>query len=207
MDEIEISEVFYSIQGETSLVGRPAVFVRLSGCNLNCLWCDTAYARGKGKKHKISRILSEVVKYKCPLVVITGGEPLLQMRVNELIGNLISRGHAVVLETNGSREISAVPEMVRIILDIKTPSSGESGSMDFSNIKKLKKKDEIKFVISDRKDFDWSLDILKEYGTDAGEILYSPVEPEMFKELAKWVMADASAARVQANIHKVFSLR
>ncbi|MFC2061529.1 7-carboxy-7-deazaguanine synthase QueE [Elusimicrobiota bacterium] len=204
---LEIIEIFYSIQGETSSVGKPAVFVRLSGCNLNCSWCDTVYARSGGKKTGIDDIIYEIEKYKCPLVIITGGEPLLQSGAVDLIKTLSDKEYQVILETNGSVDISAVPDKVCIILDIKAPSSGETEKMILDNIGMLKDSDELKFVIKNREDFSWSLEILKKYDNSEHEILFSPVEGEMtFKELAQWVKEEMPAARVQTNIHKIFKI-
>lgn len=206
MKELDISEIFYSVEGETSLVGKPAVFVRLAGCNLECRWCDTA--RRKGKKKKLSEVLAEVAEYTCPVVVITGGEPLLQKGSLNLMRELISRDYKVVLETNGSKEISQVPEKVKIILDIKTPSSGETEKMDFSNIKRLRKKDELKFVIADRRDFNWSCNVIREYRIKAEEVLFSPVRGRIsFNRLAAWVMQGVPGVRVQPNIHKMFAIQ
>lgn len=208
MSELEISEIFYSIQGETSLVGKPAVFIRLSNCNLNCRWCDTEYARGIGKKVRISRILSEIAKFRCPLVIITGGEPLLQTGIKNLMEELAVKNYQIVVETNGSEDISIIPPHVKIILDIKTPSSGETDRMDFTNIARLKETDELKFVIADRHDFDWSRNILNEYSTRTKEILFSPVKSRIsLEELAEWVKTEIPTVRVQPNIHKVFALR
>ncbi len=208
MKELNICEIFYSVEGETSLVGKPAVFIRLAGCNLNCKWCDTVYARKKGKKRKMTEILNNVIKYNCPIVVITGGEPLLQKESLNLMKELILKGYRVVLETNGSKEISSVSEKVKIVLDLKTPSSCETDKMDFLNIKRLKKTDELKFVVADKQDFDWSCAVLKEYKTKVKEILFSPVRGRLsFKRLASWVMQEMPGARIQTNIHKVFSLQ
>ncbi len=207
-DELDICEIFYSIQGETSFVGRPAVFIRLAGCNLRCRWCDTVFARKSGKIKEISLILREICHYNCPLVVITGGEPLIQRNVYKLMKNLISEGYCVLFETNGSKDISSVPADVLIILDIKTPSSGETKKMNFSNMEKLKKIDEVKFVISDQNDFDWSLETLKKYPNDAAEILFSPAGGCIsFEKLLEVVKKKIPSARVQANIHKIFEIK
>ncbi|MFH1414461.1 MAG: radical SAM protein [Elusimicrobiota bacterium] len=205
---IDISEIFYSVQGETSLAGRPAVFVRTAGCNLNCRWCDTVYSKEKKYDKAVDEIIDEVSAFGCPVVVLTGGEPLIQEESRELMEKLAGKGFYVVLETNGSVDIDKVPGEVKIILDVKTPSSGETGSIYSPNMKKLGKKDELKFVISDREDFDWSCGVLREYPSPAGEILFSPVKGKIsFNQLADWVMDDAPGGRVQANLHKVFSMR
>lgn len=206
MKDLNINEIFYSVEGETSLVGKPAVFVRLAGCNLKCRWCDTL--RKKGIKKNLSDVLDKVAEYNCPVVVITGGEPLLQKSALDLMRKLITRDYKVVLETNGSKEISPVPKEVKIILDIKTPSSGETEKMDFLNIKRLKKTDELKFVIADRQDFNWSCDIIREYRLKAEEVLFSPVRGRIsFNRLAAWVMQGMPGGRVQLNIHKMFAIQ
>lgn len=208
MAEINISEIFYSIEGETSMVGKPSVFVRTAGCNLRCKWCDTVYARSKGQKRKLKWILDKVAQYKCSNIVLTGGEPLLQNNAIVLMEELVSKGYKVILETNGSKEITGIPEKVNIILDIKTPSSGEADEMDLLNIKKLKKKDELKFVIKDKHDFDWSCDVLDKYKTKAGEVLFSPVRGSIsFERLAGWVMQEKPQSRIQSNLQRVFAIQ
>ncbi len=208
MAELYLYEVFYSIQGETSFVGRPAVFVRLAGCNLKCKWCDTVYARNKKKKSKYSDIFTEIEKYSCSVVVITGGEPLVQKESLGFMNKLLVRGYDVFLETNGSVDISKVPGRVKVILDMKPPSSGEKDSMDFSNLKKLRKKDELKFVVADREDFEWSCRIVEKYKPRTDEVLFSPVTGRLsFQRLSKWVMADMPLGRVQTNLHKKYYLK
>lgn len=208
MNELNIYKIFYSVEGETSLVGKPAVFVRLAGCNFKCSWCDTVSARRGGKKKKIQQILDEVAEYKCKSIVVTGGEPLMQKNSISLMKKMVDAGYDVILETNGSEEISCVPEKVKIILDIKTPSSGETEKMNFSNIAKLTKNDELKFVIANQNDFDWSRNILDKYKTKTKEILFSPVKGKVsFNRLADWVMRDMPQGRIQFNIQKVFSMQ
>ncbi|MFW6172739.1 MAG: 7-carboxy-7-deazaguanine synthase QueE [Elusimicrobiota bacterium] len=207
MAGINISEVFYSIQGETSLVGKPCIFIRLAGCNLRCSWCDTEYAQSGGRQREVEQLIQEVKKFNCRVAVITGGEPLIQAGVYELMNRLIKEKFMVVLETNGSRDISRVPDKVKIILDIKTPSSGESDKMNLSNVEKLKKDGELKFVISDRNDFIWSKKILSQ--TDfKGEVLISPVKDKISIEtLCGWVKKELPDSRVQFNPHHVYKIR
>ncbi len=205
---IEVCEIFSSVQGETSKAGRPAVFVRLSGCNLKCSWCDTAYASEEGTRMDINTIIEKVLCYNIPLIVITGGEPLLQDRVFKLIDTLCLKGLEVMVETNGSLDISSVPPAASIIMDFKTPSSGQSESMKEENLKKLKRKDELKFVIADRADFEWARDIMRKHSPRAGEVLLSPASGSIdFTRLCGWAAESLPGSRVQANLHKVFGLR
>lgn len=208
MAMIKLAEIFYSIQGETSSVGKPAVFIRLAGCNLKCSWCDTVYARQGGYDKNLAQILHVVKSYRCPLVIVTGGEPLIQKNTSLLLQKLVSGGFEVLLETNGSLTIKKLPEDVRVVLDIKTPSSGESGKMDLSNLKNLRSTDELKFVIANKNDFIWSRDMLKDRSVHIKEVLFSPLAGRIgFKRLAEWVMKEIPGARVQPNLHKKFSLR
>jgi 7-carboxy-7-deazaguanine synthase len=208
MSSLNISEIFYSIQGETSMVGKPSVFIRLAGCNLECSWCDTLYSREKGKKKKIDWLLDRVAEYKCPNVVITGGEPMMQADVVKLIKKLTEKGYKVVLETNGSIDISGLPKEVKIVMDIKTPSSGEAEKMNFSNISKLNKSDEIKFVISNQQDFVWSCEVLKKHKTRASELLFSPVKGKVsFETISGWVKDTVPHARIQPNLQRMFSIQ
>ncbi len=205
---INVCEIFSSVQGETSMAGRPAVFIRLSGCNLQCSWCDTDYAASEGTRMCIEDVVSKALSFKLPLAVITGGEPLLQIQALQLIDTLCSKGLDVVVETNGSIDISSVNRRARIIMDFKTPSSGQSGRMKEENLKKLREKDEIKFVVADRNDFEWAKDIVSKHSPAAGEILLSPVSESMdFRRLCRWAVERMPGARVQANLHKVFGLR
>lgn len=203
-----VSEIFFSIQGETSFAGRPAVFIRLSGCNLGCAWCDTPYARESGKKVSSESILEEVRKYSAPLAVITGGEPLLFKKIPDLIRLLIDDKIEVLVETNGSLDISVIPAPARIILDMKPPSSGETKKMNYENLSKLREKDELKFVIADEEDFIWALGIIGEFQPIVREVLFSPLAGSMdFKKLAEMVMRDSPASRVQGNLHRLFNMR
>ena len=205
---VEMCEIFSSIQGETSFAGRPAVFVRFSGCNLDCIWCDTSYALKKGIKKDVSLLAEEVFGFNIPLVVITGGEPLLQSGSMELSGLLLDMGKEVIIETNGSVDIGPVPSGVRIIMDFKTPSSGQKDKMEKENLKKLQEKDELKFVIADRADFEWARDIMRKHSPRAGEVLLSPASGSIdFTRLCGWAAESLPGSRVQANLHKVFGLR
>ncbi|MGH8519154.1 MAG: 7-carboxy-7-deazaguanine synthase QueE, partial [Panacagrimonas sp.] len=147
---LTVNEIFYSIQGESTYQGRPCVFVRLTACDLRCTWCDTPYSFHEGRKRAIDDVLAEVDRYDCPLVEVTGGEPLLQDEVYPLMRGLLARGRTVLIETGGHRSTEQVPENVVTILDIKCPGSGEAGKMDWQNLERLRPHDEIKFVIKDR---------------------------------------------------------
>jgi 7-carboxy-7-deazaguanine synthase len=201
-----ITEIFYSIQGESVFNGRPCVFVRLSGCNLRCSYCDTRYAYENGSQMSITDIYTEVAQYNCQLVEITGGEPLIQQDTPELINYFIENGFEVMLETNGTLDTGKIDNRCIIIVDIKCPSSKESDKNDFINLKRLTKKDQIKFVIGTRKDYEYAKNILEIHRPElpAGNILFSPVFPELSAEkLAKWILKDNLNVRLQLQIHKL----
>lgn len=204
---MKVCEIFPSIQGEGSLVGIPMLFVRLTGCNLRCTYCDTKYAYTEGNDFSVEEVLKKIRNFKFKYVEITGGEPLLQQEVYPLIDNLV-RDFNVVLETNGSILIERVNSQVKIILDIKTPGSGMSDKNLLDNIKFLKEKDEIKFVITDRNDYDWSKNFIKSYPTKAKEILFSPafglLEP---RKLAEWIIQDGLNVRLNIQMHKYISIK
>lgn len=204
---MKVCEIFPSIQGEGSLVGIPMLFVRLTGCNLRCTYCDTKYAYTEGNDFSVEEVLKKIRNFKFKYVEITGGEPLLQQEVYPLMDNLV-RDFNVVLETNGSILIERVNSQVKIILDIKTPGSGMSDKNLLDNIKFLKEKDEIKFVITDRNDYDWSKNFIKSYPTKAKEILFSPafglLEP---RKLAEWIIQDGLNVRLNIQMHKYISIK
>ena len=204
-ERLHINEIFYSIQGESSHVGRPCVFVRLSGCNLRCRWCDTEYAFNEGRRMPISEVVSAVAGYGCGLVEITGGEPLLQEGVYPLSEALLQTGHQVMIETSGAVDISALDPRVIKIMDLKCPGSEESERNLWSNLDHLGAEDEIKFVIADRADYEWSRKVIEErnLAERVKAVLMSPVfgelEPAM---LARWLLEDRLPARLQLQIHK-----
>lgn len=206
MSDLRITEIFHSLQGETSTVGLPTVFVRLTGCPLRCGYCDTEYAFYGGEKRSQADILNEVASYQAEYVTVTGGEPLAQPACIDLLKALCDEGYKVSLETSGAMDVSAVDPRVIKILDLKTPGSKEVEKNLYSNIEHLNAHDQIKFVICDRGDYDWARFKIDEYQlTDkAAEILFSPsfgqVEPV---ELAEWVLADRLKARVQVQLHKL----
>lgn len=204
IDTIKINEIFYSIQGESSLNGLPCVFVRLTYCNLRCSYCDTEYAFYEGKDMTIEEIISEVEKYDCKLVEITGGEPLVQKKVHQLIQKLADKNYKLMLETGGSLPIAEVDKRVKIIMDLKTPSSNMEHKNLYDNIKYLKPTDEVKFVIGSREDYDWSKDIIKEFNiADKCTILMSPVFEKIENlDLVNWILTDKLNVRFQIQLHK-----
>lgn len=204
---LKVNEIFYSIQGESSYAGRPCVFVRLTGCNLRCSYCDTQYAYDKGDLLEIGEILKRVASYKCTLVEVTGGEPLIQKETASLIHSLLEAGHEVLLETNGSQDIRQVDERCVKIMDIKCPTSGEEGKSDLKNLALLADTDEIKFVIGDRGDYDYAKKILISMDrrpSGVNHVHFSPVFGKMDPGLlAEWIMADHLDVRLHLQLHKI----
>lgn len=203
---LTVNEVFHSIQGESSYAGLPCVFVRLTACDLRCAWCDTAYAFTEGRKREVGDVLAEVASYGCRLVEVTGGEPLLQADVYPLMRGLLDAGHEVLLETGGHLSLERVPPRVVRIMDVKCPGSGEAGTTAWDNLARLGARDEVKFVIADRRDYDYAGDVVKRYGlaSRVGNVLYSPVHGQMSPvDLAAWVLADRLPVRVQIQVHKI----
>ena len=203
---LTVNEIFLSIQGESTYAGRPCVFVRLTACDLRCSWCDTPYAFYEGKKRSLDEVLAEVDRYGCPLVEVTGGEPLLQEDVYPLMEALVARGHAVLLETGGHRSTARVPADVTTILDIKCPGSGEAQRNDWTNLERLRPHDEVKFVVKDRADYDYARDVVARYDlpSKVAAIHFSPVHGELSpRTLSEWVLADRLPVRVQLQLHKL----
>lgn len=203
---LRVSEVFYSLQGEASTTGRPTTFVRLTGCPLRCSYCDTAYAFQGGESLSLAQILEKVSAYPAKLVTVTGGEPLAQPECIALLQSLIEAGFSVSLETSGALPIHSVPSEVSIVLDLKAPSSGEMHRNLYDNISALALKDQVKFVLADRADYDWARFKISEYEliSRVGEVLLSPVyEALPPRQLADWVLADGLAVRVQIQLHKL----
>jgi 7-carboxy-7-deazaguanine synthase len=201
---LQVSEIFKSIQGESSYAGLPCVFIRTVGCNLRCRYCDTRYAYDGGEQISVREILARVASYHCNLVEITGGEPLLQSHASDLATALMAKGATVLVETNGSQDISVLPQGTVRIMDIKCPSSGECASTRWLNVNQLGSRDEIKFVIADRDDYEWVKKILREKlaHTEAA-ILVSTVFGELSpKDLAQWMLEDNIRVRLQLQIHK-----
>jgi 7-carboxy-7-deazaguanine synthase len=201
---LKINEIYYSIQGESTKAGRPCVFVRLTFCNLRCTYCDTEYAFYEGKDLNIGDIIQEVRKYNCPLVEITGGEPLFQEESPSLMKQLADCGFEVLLETGGSLPINNIDPRVKIIMDIKTPSSGMLKKNMFENIYCLKKDDEVKFIIGSREDYLWSKSIIEKYDLDKkNAVLFSVVFGKLLPvELVNWILEDKLNVRFQLQMHK-----
>jgi 7-carboxy-7-deazaguanine synthase len=202
---LTINEIFHSIQGESTHTGRPCVFVRLTACDLRCSWCDTPYAFSEGRKMSLDEIVDQVDRYDCPLVEITGGEPLLQRDVYPLMDRLLASGRTVMVETGGHMSIAEVPAPVIKIVDVKCPGSGESHRMHWDNLAILAPHDEVKFVIKDRADYEFARDIVGSHSL-AGRIaavLFSPVHGVLDpRELAAWILEDKLEVRLQLQVHK-----
>lgn len=203
---LTVNEIFYSIQGEASRVGSPCVFVRLTACDLRCSWCDTEYAFYEGRKQSLDDVVAEVERHGCRLVEITGGEPLLQDDVYPLMETLIARGHTVMLETGGHRPVARVPREVIKIVDVKCPGSGESDKNHWDNLAVLGDRDEVKFVVKDRADYEFARDVIRRHDL-AGRVsavLLSPVHGVLPpQQLAAWILADHLPARLQLQVHKL----
>ena len=201
---LKINEIFFSIQGESTYAGRPCVFVRLTYCNLRCTFCDTEYAFFAGKEMSVDAIINDVAGYKCKLVEITGGEPLIQKNVHALMSALCDQGFEVLLETAGHMDISQVDKRVGRIMDLKCPSSGESDKVLWTNLDHISEKDELKFVIGDREDFVWAAKVIREKALEGKcSLLISPVFGKMDNEqLAKWVLDEGLEVRMQLQMHK-----
>ncbi len=202
---LRVNEIFKSIQGESTYAGIPCVFVRLTGCNLRCLYCDTTYAYDEGSNMLLSEIMSAISGYKCMNVCITGGEPLLQQNVSKLINLLKKNLFKVFIETNGSLNIDSLPKGVIKIVDIKCPDSGMDQEMDWKNFKRLKHKDEVKFVISSKRDYEWAKEITKKYKIiDKATVLFGLVHGKLKpKTLAGWILKDGLDVRFQLQLHKI----
>jgi len=201
-----VNEIFYSIQGESTNSGRPCIFVRLTGCNLRCSYCDTRYAYEQGANIEITKIMNRIAAYRCRLVEITGGEPLLQSQTPILIYKLLENGYEVMLETNGSLDISRVDGRCVKIVDIKCPTSGESDKNDLENLKRLGSKDQVKFVIGNRSDYEYAKETMDSTSPDFPEeqILFSPVSERIPpSQLAEWILEDNLSVRLHLQLHKI----
>jgi 7-carboxy-7-deazaguanine synthase len=203
---LKVNEIFLSVQGESTRSGFPCVFIRLTGCNLRCSYCDTTYAYEEGALMEISDIIEMVKGFNCPLVEVTGGEPLIQDETPELITKLIDDGYTVLLETNGSQDISMVDRRSIKIMDIKCPSSGEESHNDLKNLNGLNEGDELKFVIADKRDYDFAVETLALIPSDKRDDIYvnfspcfSRIEP---KELSEWILRDKLNVRLNMQLHK-----
>ena len=205
MSRLRITEIFYSLQGEASSVGWPTVFVRLTGCPLRCNYCDTSYAFQGGEFLDLDEILTQVKSYDCKHVCVTGGEPLAQKACIELLERLCDADYNVSLETSGALDIGGVDTRVSRVMDLKTPSSGEVEKNDYTNIPHLQQHDQVKFVIADRNDYDWSCAQLLEHDlTSRCEVLFSPVQDKLEpRQLADWILTDHLLVRMQVQMHKI----
>ena len=202
---LQITEIFHSIQGESTQVGQPCVFVRLTGCPLRCTWCDTEYAFHGGNSMHLDSVLDRVQSYNCPLVEVTGGEPLHQPEALVLLQKLCDAGHQVMIETSGAFDISAIDPRVSIIMDVKCPGSEMTDRIRWENMAHLSPKDEVKFVLNNREDYDWAKDILKQYGLSSRcTVLFSPVFGSLdLQPLAEWILVDQLPVRLQMQLHKM----
>ncbi|HKV98622.1 MAG TPA: radical SAM protein [Vicinamibacterales bacterium] len=202
---LTVFEIYVSIQGESTHVGRPCVFVRLAACDLRCRWCDTPYAFTGGRKMSVDDVVAEVERFACKVVELTGGEPLLQKDVYPLIDQLLARGHQVLIETGGHVPIADLPDEVVAIVDVKCPGSGEAARMHWPNLDVISNTDEVKFVIADRADFDYAKDVVLRHRLSerTGAVLFSPVFGELEPSvLAKWILDDRLDVRLQIQAHK-----
>ncbi len=204
---MQISEIFYSIQGETTEAGLPCIFIRTAGCGVHCRYCDTAYAWEGGQLMAIQDIIRQIGQWPCGLTMITGGEPLEQSGETVALCEALIRGkYRVLVETSGTRDISVLPAATTRIVDVKCPSSGVQNLIMWKNMEFLTFRDQVKFVISDRADYDWSQKTVREYSLTArcGQVLFSPVHGEMKPEmLARWILQDKLSVRLQIQIHKL----
>ncbi len=202
--ECRVNEIFFSLQGESIKVGLPTIFIRLTGCPLRCTYCDTAYAFHEGEKMTIDAIIQDISQYRAKHVTVTGGEPLAQKTCHELLARLCDEGYQVSLETSGAIDVANVDERVMKVMDIKTPGSSEAEKNNFKNITHLTNKDQIKFVISDQSDYDWSKQIMNEFKLpDICEVLFSPEHEALSPtDLAGWILEDKLNVRLQVQLHK-----
>ncbi len=204
-ERLRLIEIYRSVQGESTFAGLPCTFVRLAGCNLRCRWCDSEFTFTGGAHESIDAVIAEVARLGGTLVEITGGEPLVHRQAIPLMRRLVARGYTVLLETSGSRDISEVPPEVHIILDLKPPDSGEERANLWENLPLLKAKDEVKFVIASRRDYEWSLAAVLDHRLhERCAVLFSPVWGEVEpRDLAEWIVADGAPVRFQLQLHKV----
>jgi 7-carboxy-7-deazaguanine synthase len=204
-DLLNVSELFHSIQGESSYAGLPCAFARLAGCNLRCSYCDTSYAWESGTDMPVAEVADRLCGFGCRQIEITGGEPLLQPGVPGLARTLLDRGRTVLVETNGTRDISLLPEGVIRVMDVKCPGSGESGRMDWDNVGRLRKSDEVKFVLSDERDYRWALDCIRSRRLEEkAVILLAPAAGRLDPaRLAEWMLRDGADARLQLQLHRI----
>jgi 7-carboxy-7-deazaguanine synthase len=200
-----VNEIYVSIQGESTYAGRPCVFVRLTACDLRCAWCDTPYAFTGGTKMSIDDVIAAVEKLRCPLVELTGGEPLLQADAMPLMAQLIARGHEVLVETGGHLPIAGLPPESVAIMDVKCPGSGEAAKMHWPNLESLRPHDEVKFVVKDRAAYEYARDVVRQHdlASRVEAVQFSPVFGVLApSELARWILEDHLPVRLQLQQHK-----
>jgi 7-carboxy-7-deazaguanine synthase len=202
---LRVNEVFHSIQGEGTRAGEPCVFVRLTGCPLRCTWCDTAYAFDEGDRLSQDEVVARIARFGCRLVEITGGEPLSQAGTWPLVAMLLDGGYEVLVETSGHVSLEGRDPRAVVIMDIKAPGSGESDRMDWDNVPRLLPSDEVKLVVADRKDYEWSRKVLSDHGLpDRCAVLLAPVHGRLDPAvLAQWLLVDGLRARLQVQLHKI----
>ncbi|MBF1802062.1 7-carboxy-7-deazaguanine synthase QueE [Alloalcanivorax profundimaris] len=204
--ELRLTEIFHSLQGEARTVGRPTVFVRLTGCPQRCVWCDTEYAFQGGEKWTLERILEDVDRRGARYVTVTGGEPLAQPNCLPLLTALCDKGYEVSLETGGAMDIAPVDERVSVVMDLKAPGSGEQHNNRLDNIAHLRPHHQVKFVLAHRRDYDWARFMLDQHGLAerVSDVLFSPVHGQLDgAELADWIVADRLPVRFQLQLHKL----
>jgi 7-carboxy-7-deazaguanine synthase len=201
---LKVNEIFHSIQGESRHAGRPCAFVRLTGCNLRCVWCDTAYAFEEGNDWTVGAICDRLAGFGTAYVLVTGGEPLLQPGVHDLVGELLDRGDEVAIETGGSLDLAPLDPRVMVVMDLKCPGSGMNDRNLWENLDRLKPSDEVKFVIAGRADYEWARAVIRDRGLARRcGVLLSPVHGGLDpRSLAEWILADSLPARLQLQIHK-----
>ncbi|CEG57624.1 7-carboxy-7-deazaguanine synthase QueE [Legionella fallonii] len=204
-NQLRITEIFHSLQGESVTVGLPTVFVRLTGCPLRCQYCDTAYAFSGGAIQEMDDVLNTVASYQCKYVCVTGGEPLAQPGCIELLKRLCDAGYFVSIETSGARDISAIDKRVMVVMDLKTPDSMESDKNLLANLDYLKPDDQIKFVLCSRSDYEWACNIINDYRlSERVQLLFSPSWNQLAPaELANWIVQDKLSVRFQLQLHKI----
>jgi 7-carboxy-7-deazaguanine synthase len=201
---LTVNEIFFSIQGEGTRAGLPCVFVRLTGCPLRCVWCDTAYAFEEGTRRDEEDVMREIAGFPGRLVQVTGGEPLAQPAAFALVSRLLDAGYGVLVETSGHILLDRLDRRAVAIVDVKCPGSGESGRMEWRNLDLLKPEDELKFVVRDRADFEWARDVVRERRLhERNAVLFSPVHGELDPgQLARWILDDGLSVRLQVQLHK-----
>lgn len=203
---MKVNELFYSIQGESSYAGQPCAFIRLSGCNLRCTYCDTPYAYDEGLEMSLTEILQAIGEFPTRLVLVTGGEPMLQDAVYALFDTLLELEYTVLLETGGQVSLAGVDPRVHKIMDFKCPSSGMDQHNDYGNVPCLTSNDEVKFVVGEQADFDWACDLIRKYGLTSRvrRVWFSPVFPKLpYADLASWVLNCGLPVRMQLQLHKI----